>query len=150
RPRLSPWLGHLMVTRQETARPLLTPGEVMQLPPGDELVLVSGCHPIGAKKARYFEDHQLQARIVTPPSSSGASHVPEEAGPAQHRNDNPWTAAIVATAPPAEDSDNAGICREPELPEHEEIVLEPHKPAQEFELADDEPPDAAQDRLALQ
>jgi type IV secretion system protein VirD4 len=31
--RLSPWLGHLMVSRSETARPLLTPGEVMQLPP---------------------------------------------------------------------------------------------------------------------
>ncbi len=31
--RLSPWLGHLMVSRQETARPLLTAGEVMQLPP---------------------------------------------------------------------------------------------------------------------
>ena len=31
-----------MVSRQETARPLLTPGEVMQLPPDDELVLVSG------------------------------------------------------------------------------------------------------------
>ena len=27
--RLAPWLGHLMVSRQETARPLLTPGEVM-------------------------------------------------------------------------------------------------------------------------
>ena len=42
--RLSPWLGHLMVSRQETARPLLTPGEVMQLPHDDELVLVSGLH----------------------------------------------------------------------------------------------------------
>ena len=31
--RLAPWLAHLMVSRQETARPLLTPGEVMQLPP---------------------------------------------------------------------------------------------------------------------
>jgi type IV secretion system protein VirD4 len=31
--RLSPWLGHLMVSRSETARPLLTPGEIMQLPP---------------------------------------------------------------------------------------------------------------------
>jgi type IV secretion system protein VirD4 len=40
-----------MVSRQETARPLLTPGEVMQLPQEDELVLVSGCHPIRAKKA---------------------------------------------------------------------------------------------------
>ena len=54
--RLSPWLGHLMVSRQETARPLLTPGEVMQLPPDDEIVMVAGVPPIRAKKARYFED----------------------------------------------------------------------------------------------
>src|SRR6201991_892643 len=40
--RLSPWLAHVMVSRQETSRPLLTPGEVMQLASGDELVLVSG------------------------------------------------------------------------------------------------------------
>ena len=66
--RLSPWLGHLMVSRQETARPLLTPGEVMQLPPADELVLVSGIHPILAKKARYYEDRRLQERIQPPPS----------------------------------------------------------------------------------
>jgi type IV secretion system protein VirD4 len=65
--RLSPWLGHLMVTRQETARPLLTPGEVMQLPSEDELVLTSGCHPIRAKKARYYEDRQSQSRIVPAP-----------------------------------------------------------------------------------
>ena len=65
--RLSPWLGHLMVSRQETARALLTPGEVMQLPPDDELVLVSGCPPIRAKKARYYEDRQLQARVLPPP-----------------------------------------------------------------------------------
>src|SRR5439155_19391292 len=57
--RLSPWLGHLMISRQETARPLLTAGEVMQLPPTDELVLVSGVPPIRAKKARYFEDARL-------------------------------------------------------------------------------------------
>ena len=65
--RLSPWLGHLMVSRQETARPLLTPGEVMQLPPDDELVLVSGCPPIRAKKARYFEDRRLTERVFAPP-----------------------------------------------------------------------------------
>ena len=67
--RLSPWLGHLMVSRQETARPLLTPGEVMQLPPDDELVLVSGCHPIRAKKARYYEDPELKERILPPPDA---------------------------------------------------------------------------------
>ena len=66
--RLSPWLGHLMISRQETARPLLTPGEVMQLPPDDELVLVSGCAPIRAKKARYFEDPEMQTRILPPPT----------------------------------------------------------------------------------
>ena len=69
--RLSPWLGHLMVSRQETARPLLTPGEVMQLPQDDELVLVSGCHPIRAKKARYYDDAEMKARILPPPALSG-------------------------------------------------------------------------------
>ena len=60
--RLSPWLGHLMVSRQETARPLLTPGEVMQLPSTDALVLASGCAPLRVKKARYYADRQLKAR----------------------------------------------------------------------------------------
>ena len=68
--RLSPWLGHLMVSRQETARPLLTPGEVMQLPPDDELVLVSGCPPIRAQKARYYEDRQLRERVLPPPTAA--------------------------------------------------------------------------------
>ena len=64
--RLSPWLGHLMVSRQETPRPLLTPGEVMQLPPTDEIVMVAGTPPIRAHKARYFKDAQLQARVLPP------------------------------------------------------------------------------------
>src|SRR5438034_2049162 len=68
--RLSPWLGHLMISRQETARPLLTAGEVMQLPPNDELVLVSGVPPIRASKARYFEDPRLTERVLPPPNSS--------------------------------------------------------------------------------
>src|ERR1700719_832500 len=71
--RLSPWLGHLMVSRQETARPLLTPGEVMQLPPSDELVLVSGRHPIRAKKARYFDDAEMKTRVLPPPVLIGDS-----------------------------------------------------------------------------
>ncbi|MCV0413802.1 MAG: conjugal transfer protein TraG [Brevundimonas sp.] len=65
--RLSPWLGHLMVSRQETARPLLTPGEVMQLPADEALVLVSGCAPIRARKVRYFTDPELHRRILPPP-----------------------------------------------------------------------------------
>ncbi|MBZ9699056.1 conjugal transfer protein TraG [Mesorhizobium sp. CO1-1-9] len=65
--RLSPWLGHLMVSRSETARPLLTPGEIMQLPPSDEIVMVAGTPPIRAKKARYYEDVRFQERMLPPP-----------------------------------------------------------------------------------
>jgi type IV secretion system protein VirD4 len=147
--RLSPWLGHLMVSRQETARPLLTPGEVMQLPPDDELVLVSGCHPIRASKARYFEDAQLQARILPPPVSV-ASDVIDSASALRRQDGDPWAEAIAAAVQSAEDPDNAGIRREPELPEQEEVVLEPRKRVREFELADDEPPDASQNLQSLQ
>ncbi|MBB6011286.1 type IV secretion system protein VirD4 [Aquamicrobium lusatiense] len=66
--RLSPWLGHLMVSRSETARPLLTPGEIMQLPPADEIVMVAGTAPIRAKKARYYEDRRFMDRIMAPPA----------------------------------------------------------------------------------
>ncbi|MHB0696583.1 conjugal transfer protein TraG [Roseomonas mucosa] len=65
--RLSPWLGHLMVSRSETARQLLTPGEIMQLPPTDEIVMVAGTPPIRAKKARYYEDARFKERIMSPP-----------------------------------------------------------------------------------
>ncbi len=66
--RLSPWLGHLMVSRSETARQLLTPGEIMQLPPSDEIVMVAGTPPIRAKKARYYEDRRFQERILPAPA----------------------------------------------------------------------------------
>src|SRR5487761_2277389 len=104
--RLSPWLGHLMVSRQETARPLLTPGEAMQLPPDDELVLISGCPPIRAKKARYYDDPRLQARILPPPDLNRAE-IQSNATPPREADD--WREAIVA-APhkPAEaDADNS-------------------------------------------
>jgi len=65
--RLAPWLAHVMVSRQETARPLLTPGEVMQMPASDELVLVSGFAPIRATKLRYYEDRNFKNRVVAPP-----------------------------------------------------------------------------------
>lgn len=68
--RLSPWLSHVMVSRQETARPLLTPGEVMQLPAAEELVLVSGLAPIRARKLRYYEDRNFLERVVPTPGLS--------------------------------------------------------------------------------
>jgi type IV secretion system protein VirD4 len=149
--RLSPWLGHLMVSRQETARPLLTPGEVMQLPHDDELVLVSGCHPIRAKKARYYEDHQLQARILPPPTPAAGTTLDGNAEKPIPAAKDDWQGAVVA--PPSTDTEdpaNAGIRREPELPEHEDIITAPRKPAQEFDVPDDEADDAAQRLRVLQ
>lgn len=65
--RLAPWLGHLMVSRQESARPLLTPGEVMQLPSDEAVVMLSGLAPIRAKKLRYFSDANFQSRVMPAP-----------------------------------------------------------------------------------
>lgn len=73
--RLAPWLSHVMVSRQETARPLLTPGEVMQLPPTDQLVLVSGLSPIRARKLRYYEDRNFTERVLPAPALSDGPYA---------------------------------------------------------------------------
>jgi type IV secretion system protein VirD4 len=157
--RLSPWLGHLMVSRQETARPLLTPGEVMQLPPSDELVLVSGIPPIRAHKTRYYQDIRLKSRVLPPPALATASTGPSGDRPAAHADD--WTilsppepaaaaaAESVAGSLPDDDLANGGIRREPALPEHEAIVSENAKPTPEFAVLEDEPDDDAVRAKAL-
>ena len=151
--RLSPWLGHLMVSRQETARPLLTPGEIMQLPPHEELVLVSGAPPIRAQKARYFKDLQLQARILPQPASRGAPEAPAASGADDWSSVPPIAADLAHSSGKATDEDDAdgGIRREPEIPEHEAIAPERPAPArEEFAMLDDEPDDDAQRAKQLQ
>ena len=73
--RLAPWLAHVMVSRQETARALLTPGEIMQLPADEELVLISGMAPIRAHKLRYYEDAQLAGCVLPPPVLAEARYA---------------------------------------------------------------------------
>jgi type IV secretion system protein VirD4 len=146
--RLSPWLGHLMVSRQETARPLLTPGEVMQLPPTDEIILVSGCPPIRARKARYYEDRQLRARAVVPPDPATATpYAPRE---------HDWSALkpvareTSPSAASATDDADGGIRREPTLPGHEQVAPEPGPPSEkELPLLDDDQEDDAVRARAL-
>nr|WP_070959412.1 IncP-type conjugal transfer protein TraG [Hyphomonas sp. Mor2] len=65
--RLAPWLSHMMVARQETQRPLLTPGEIMQLPPQEQVVMVSGMAPIQCKKLRYYSDQNFKQRSLPAP-----------------------------------------------------------------------------------
>jgi len=140
--RLSPWLGHLMVSRSETARPLLTPGEVMQLPPTDEIVMVSGVHPIRAKKARYYEDERLQERIVAPPVLAR----PKEARP------DDWSTLPLPPRPPApvagdgedaddEDPKNTDRRKQPEL---SQTTVEKKEPI-ENEFAIDQVDDMEED-----
>ena len=148
--RLSPWLGHLMVSRSETARQLLTPGEIMQLPPGDEIVMVAGSPPIRAKKARYYSDPRFRARILPPPRLE-----PEQVPGAVRDDDWSMQAPIRPLAPPIShgpttDATNGGIRREPELGMHEDVAPS-KRPAQvrnEF-LFDDAPDDASLAREAL-
>lgn len=61
--RMAPWLGHTLVSRQEVPRPLLTPGEVMQLPASDALVLTGGAPPIRARKVRYYQEPAFRSRL---------------------------------------------------------------------------------------
>ena len=151
--RLSPWLGHLMVSRQETARPLLTPGEVMQLPSDDELVLVSGCHPIRAKKARYFEDAEMRRRIL-PPTDLRRGGAGAEAGTKEQAvpiGAQDWSGRVMARpADAVEDLANSGIRREPDLPDHEEIVPADRPLLNEFDPSDDDGDDEPQRRRMMQ
>lgn len=113
--RLAPWLGHLMVSRSDTARALLTRGEIMQLPPDDEIIMLAGLHPVRAKKVRYFKDPQLNARIHQPPDCKKVSANPQNTGG--------WDAFLVQppAPPPAKKpsktrkSRNGGVQRQRQL-----------------------------------
>ena len=92
--RLAPWLAHVMVSRQETARQLLTPGEVMQLPADDEVVLVAGAPPIRAKKLKYYEDGNFTGRVLAPPSLNARGTYADAPSP---REDD-WAGATATVS----------------------------------------------------
>jgi type IV secretion system protein VirD4 len=114
-----------MVSRQETARPLLTPGEVMQLPPDDELILVSSFAPIRAKKLRYYEDRNFTSRIADAPALGEGRYVdvpaprPNDWG-GQVRGLHEELAALVDSETSAADDDGGmQLQRHPALAELE-------------------------------
>jgi type IV secretion system protein VirD4 len=121
--RLAPWLAHVMVSRQETARPLLTPGEVMQLPSDEAIVMVAGAPPIRAKKLQYYRDRNFASRRLPPVTiETRAGFYPD--APAPRADD--WTGVLAkfepllaieeddeATVPSA--TDEGGLQQTPEL-----------------------------------
>src|SRR5262249_34462738 len=112
-----------------------------QLPPTDEIVMVSGAPPIRAKKARYFEDTRLTKRIVPPPELG----VERPAMPDAWSSLPPQkpSAALRAEIEKRQDSANSGLRREPELPDHLAIAKETtvQQPREEFAVTEDEPED---------
>ncbi|EPP0044746.1 conjugal transfer protein TraG [Pseudomonas aeruginosa] len=140
--RLAPWLGHLMVSRQEMARPLLTPGEVMQLPPDEAVVMISGHPPIKARKLRYYEDENFTRRVLPPPALATGRYA--DAPPA--RPDD-WSGLAIpavpaAPAPASADdlggTDDGGPRRQPELSEVTESSPEPLSAGNDLGLLDDD------------
>jgi type IV secretion system protein VirD4 len=150
--RLAPWLSHVMVSRQETARPLLTPGEVMQLPPADELVLVSGLAPIRAKKLRYYEDRNFTSRVLPAPTLRDGTYAdrpvprPDDWG-GQVRGPHLELAAEAASGLP-EDEGGLQQQRHPGIGEEAIVRSADVDPADPLGLGDDES-DTAADKRAM-
>ncbi len=117
--RLAPWLAHLMVSRQETSRALLTTGEVMQLPSSDAILMVAGVPPIRAKKIRYYADPALRDRIGPAPVLGDAAYA--DCPPA--RSDDWSTLPTLSSfdgseepAAPRPSARDGGLQREPRFP----------------------------------
>ena len=148
--RLSPWLGHLMVSRSETARQLLTPGEIMQLPPSDEIVMVAGTPPIRAKKARYYEDIRFKERIMSPPGlARPAEGQPDDWSklPIPARPDMAENAAPTSSGDNEEDSTESERRHQPELNRVNPIEKKaPIDNEFEIDLPDDTEDDAARNQ----
>lgn len=143
--RLAPWLGHLMVSRQETARPLLTPGEVMQLPTDDAVVMVSSLPPIKAKKLRYFADANFKQRVLPSPAVTAGRYA--DVPPA--RPDD-WSSLAIPAVPAAPatassddlealgSTDDGGPRRQPELSEAIAYAPEMDATTSDLSLLDDD------------
>ncbi|PKB14300.1 type IV secretion system protein VirD4 [Novosphingobium kunmingense] len=132
--RLSPWLGHLMISRSETSRPLLTQGEILQLPETDEIVMLSGAPPVRAKKARYYADPRLQGRIrklLTPKTDRAGERPPDDWSPLPVVQP---ARSTMLSASGGEGEANGGVRREPELPLHVEIVPPSNLQVNEFDF----------------
>ncbi len=147
--RLAPWLAHVMVSRQETARALMTPGEIMQLPAGEEIVMISGHPPIRAQKLRYFEDENLSGRVLPPPGlmagGSFADGPPLRPDDWSGRFSNPHSGLTKLPLEEATgtDDDDGGLKRHPELSEQSPTPTEPELAPDAGLLDDDfDPADA--------
>ena len=100
----------------------------------EAVVMVSGVHPVRARKVRYYEDPQFQHRIK-PPHAGSASLVAE---PDDWSGSKPIAPLADAQFKRRDSDPNGGIRREPELPQHEEVVIKAPLIENEFDPGLDE------------
>jgi hypothetical protein len=87
------WFGGLVIWRQEP-KLFFTPGGMIQLALGDELLLVSSAAPICTRETRCTENRRFSGPAIPPPAPT-----PRCAGTSGDRPDLPaddWTAPCTA------------------------------------------------------
>ena len=106
--RLGFFLGHLTEGEHETGRPLLTPGEVMELNKEDEIVFISNRPPIRCKKVVYYQKDVFKERLLPSPFLAEAGRY--QYGPLLTSND--WLSSGRGLGP-----DSAGDSHEQATPQ---------------------------------
>jgi type IV secretion system protein VirD4 len=96
--RLGPWMGHLSESEQQHGRPLLTPGEILQLPADEALLFVGNLLPYRAKKVVYYQDSRFKSRANLPPPEDAAAQQRERISGTV--SDGGWSALPLPPVPP--------------------------------------------------
>ena len=127
--RLAAWLSHVTVSEQETARPLLTPGEILQLPADEGLLLVSGVAPIRTQKLQYYADRNFLARRLPAPTLTPGGYADT---PPIRAHD--WPSEPRATHPKLDTSWSDMVTGEEDPPRTRQITRTKAKPTQLHDL----------------
>jgi type IV secretion system protein VirD4 len=94
-------------------------------------------HPVRARKVRYYEDPLLQRRILKPSCTgpvTAVAHPDDWSG----RMPIPPSAKLLAALKHKVRDPNGGIRREPEMPQHEDVVIKAPLAENEFDAVPDE------------
>ena len=118
----------------------------MQLSPNEAIVMVSGVHPVRDRKVRYYEDPQLQSRILRPAGNAPVNLVARQDDWSVRPPIAPSVELLTALKRKARNP-NGGHSREPELPGNEKLVINSPRSEIEFDTdRDDDDGDAVQAR----
>ena len=75
--RLAPFAwGSRSESKSEQVRPLLTPAEVRELPPTQQLILLNGFDPFLTRKVTYYDDPTFMPRLLPAPDAEARPDTP--------------------------------------------------------------------------